>query len=98
MEHEEILKAAIEKWGVPHQLNKLKEELAELIVAVSHWEQRRIAIGDVVVELVDVTIMLGQLGAILSKDTQAGTKEYIDNLFTMEMEEKFKRLEDKIKQ
>lgn len=98
MDEEKILRDAIAKWGKEHQLKLVKEELAELIVAISHWERGRADIGKVVTEMVDVTIMLGQVAIIIADDGNEGTSEYVDKLYSMEMDEKFKRLEKRIKE
>jgi hypothetical protein len=48
------------------QINRCKEELAELIVALSHFQRRtgysaKMSVNEVVDEIADVTIMLEQM-------------------------------------
>lgn len=59
----------VETHGVNAQLNMVKEELAELIVAISHLERnRKSGEWDVFIELADVEFMLAQLKYILQRD------------------------------
>ena len=62
----EILRKAINKWGNSVQLSMVKEELAELIVAVSHWERERIKKDELASEIADVLIMINQLKLMVS--------------------------------
>lgn len=59
---------ALKKWGPLAQLNQLNEECAELIVAGSHLmrESTTQHYRDVVEEVIDVEIMLGQLKLLLN--------------------------------
>jgi NTP pyrophosphatase (non-canonical NTP hydrolase) len=61
-------KKIIEKYGVKNQIEMAKEELAELIVALSHKERGRIPLEYVIEEIADVTIMLEQLKVIYDVD------------------------------
>ena len=64
----ELYKHAVEKWGEGFQLRQAKEECAELIVAISHWERGRIQAVDVIEEMVDVQLILNQLRYIFAVD------------------------------
>ena len=64
------LKKVIERYGVKNQINMAKEELAELIVALSHKERARVPIDSVIEEMADVTIMIEQLKLIYNIDSK----------------------------
>ena len=86
-----IYEKAIDTWGVPAQLCVVKEELAELIVAISKSE--RDGAGDaqlenVCKEIADVDIVLGQLRFILN-DRLIDSEEII----AAEKKRKLERLE-----
>jgi len=68
-ERRKIYKKAIETWGFRAQADVLQEECAELIVAVSHLKRNRPdAIMEVVQELADAYIMVGQITEYLGSD------------------------------
>jgi NTP pyrophosphatase (non-canonical NTP hydrolase) len=48
-------------WGVNAQENMLKEECAELIVAISHFDRGRNGQDEVLEELCDVLFMIGEI-------------------------------------
>lgn len=59
---ESIYKEAEEKWGMYSQLNQMAEECSELAVAISHLLRNRPeAIDEIIEEMADVEIMIGQL-------------------------------------
>lgn len=58
---DKIFRKALETFGKQTQLSVVKEELAELIVAISHYERNRIGALDLMTEIADVRIMLRQL-------------------------------------
>lgn len=64
-----IYERAIEKWGSSFQLKMVAEECAELIKSVLKFDRKTNGsnIDDIVEEIVDVEIMIGQLKIILSK-------------------------------
>ena len=78
----EILKRALDAYGVDHQLEMLVEECAELIVSIKHWTRGRVKDGKVIEEIVDVQIMIDQMKMFFPK----GTYDII-------REEKIKRLD-----
>lgn len=64
MNRDEILKKAIETYGEEHQLNKLQEECAELIAAISRYREDPVEQKNyinVIEEAVDVETVLLQL-------------------------------------
>lgn len=68
-ERREIYKKAMDVWGFDAQARVLQEECAELIVAVSHLNRgREDAIMEVVEELADTYIMVGQITEYLGPD------------------------------
>lgn len=64
MNRDEVLKKAIETYGEEHQLNKLQEECAELIAAISRYREDPVKQKNyinVIEEAVDVETVLLQL-------------------------------------
>lgn len=60
-----ILKEALKKYGEPNQLNMLKEECAELIVAISHFQREREASPvKIAEECADVEILIDQFKTV----------------------------------
>lgn len=61
-EERQILKDAVETFGIKNQLDMLQEECAELIVAISHYKRGRsgstINLSE---EIVDVHIMMNHI-------------------------------------
>jgi hypothetical protein len=55
------LEKIIDHYGEEHQLNKVVEELGELITAISKWRNGKLGITELVGEVVDVKIMIEQL-------------------------------------
>jgi hypothetical protein len=64
MTETEIYQAAIDKWGKEHQIDKAIEECGELIAALIQCRDDRIADIDVLGEIGDVYVTLGQLSLI----------------------------------
>lgn len=59
---------AVKTFNNQQQFDQAKEELAELIVAISHYQRKRIDRTPIFQEIVDVYIMLTQLRLILNND------------------------------
>lgn len=57
----DVYKLAIETYGIDPQLNMVKEEFAELIVEVSHFQRGRSNYKQLIDEVSDAYIMLDQL-------------------------------------
>jgi NTP pyrophosphatase (non-canonical NTP hydrolase) len=80
---------AVETFGESSQLRQLKEELAELIVAISHYERNREgAMLEMCLEVVDVTFMLIQFSEMF--------EEQMDDLDEDAVAAKFQKLADRI--
>lgn len=61
MEHRDIYQRAIQRWGEEAQHDQAIEECAELIIMLKHYRRARVDDEQVVQELADVFLMLGQL-------------------------------------
>ena len=79
---------AVEVFGKESQQQQLIEELAELIVALNHYNRGRIQFGTVIGEMADVYIMLEQLRCIYHI-----SDGWMDN----EIKRKLNRLREKLK-
>ena len=58
---ERIYRSALEKWGVEAQYDQTIEECAELIAALKHFKRDKVDEDQIISELADVTLMIGQL-------------------------------------
>lgn len=56
-----IYRATLEKWGAEGQYDQAIEECAELIAVLKHFKRGKADADDVISELADVTLMVGQL-------------------------------------
>jgi NTP pyrophosphatase (non-canonical NTP hydrolase) len=56
-----IYQATIARWGVDAQYDQAIEECAELIAALKHFKRGKVTRQEVIEELADATLMLGQL-------------------------------------
>lgn len=56
-----VYQASLEKWGAEGQYDQAMEECAELITALLHFRRGKATAQEVVAELADVRLMLGQL-------------------------------------
>lgn len=72
---EPVFKATLAKWGEEAQYDQAVEECAELITALKHFKRRRIEAAQLVEELADVALMVGQLSWMLGSDQVAGAME-----------------------
>ena len=85
-----LLERALNLWGTKFQLDMLQEECAELIQAVSHYKRRKVnSFIEVLEEIVDVEIMLGQIKLALLISFDKDKYEAIKR-------KKFKRLEERL--
>ena len=89
-----ILKKAIEHYGVESQLNKVQEELGELITAISKWRNKDVFLIEVVDEIVDAEIMIAQLKLILEKIYEIEISEDIEKRTEYKLERLKQRIED----
>jgi NTP pyrophosphatase (non-canonical NTP hydrolase) len=58
---DEIYRAALKKWGAEAQFDQMVEECAEMITVLKHYRRGRVGEAEVIAELADVTLMVGQL-------------------------------------
>jgi NTP pyrophosphatase (non-canonical NTP hydrolase) len=63
MVDDDVLRQAVNTWGMKSQIQMAQEECAELIVALSHYQRNPTdaTFCDVVNELADVKIMVAQM-------------------------------------
>lgn len=92
-EEEEIYAEAIRTFGEEFQFMVFNEELAELIVAVSHYRRKRVSAESVLEEISDVQIMINQLVKILDGSDDHATIARIKN----EKLERLKKRLEKVK-
>lgn len=68
MRLEEVCLEAVDKFGVKDAKDRVIEEMSELIVALEHFDRKRISIRDLASEIADVEITLTKLKiALLDK-------------------------------
>ncbi|OEU71051.1 MAG: antitoxin [Desulfuromonadales bacterium C00003068] len=61
MDLEQLYRTTVEVWGEPAQYDQAAEECAELIAALMHYRREKVDAQQVIDELADVTLMVGQL-------------------------------------
>ncbi len=61
MELEQLYRSTVDVWGEQAQYDQAVEECAELIAALMHYRREKVDAQQVIDELADVTLMLGQL-------------------------------------
>jgi NTP pyrophosphatase (non-canonical NTP hydrolase) len=61
MRYQDIYMKTIDKWGEEAQYDQMIEECAELIATLQHFARGKVDRNDVVDELADVFLMVGQL-------------------------------------
>lgn len=90
-----ILQQAIDHYGVEHQLNKVQEELGELITAISKWRNDKGTVIDLIDEMADLEIMYKQL-AIILKDyyPHNDIKIMVKDQIKLKLERLKQRIED----
>ncbi len=71
MDRSNIYRATLEKWGEKAQYEQMVEECAELIAALKHFERGKVERSDIIAELADVTLMVGQLTWMFGEDEVA---------------------------
>jgi NTP pyrophosphatase (non-canonical NTP hydrolase) len=69
-----IYEASLAKWGVEGQYDQAIEECAELITALMHLRRQRNNEDEVIAELADVTLMVGQLTYMFGAERVAQAK------------------------
>lgn len=68
MRYSEIYRKAIDKWGEQAQFGQAIEECAELIATLQHYARGKVDRKDVLRELADVYLMVGQLQYMFGED------------------------------
>jgi hypothetical protein len=81
---EEIYNSALEKWGIEAQYDQMVEECAEMIAVLKHCRRRRVGEAEVIAELADVALMVGQLTHMFGKTKgDAAVAQKIDKIRTL---------------
>ena len=81
MKYTGIYRAALEKWGEEAQYDQAIEECAELITALKHYKRNRVGRQEVVDELADLTLMIGQLSWMFGEeDVEAAVADKLKKL------------------
>jgi len=57
----ELYRATLAKWGEEAQYDQAIEECAELIASLKHYKRGKAGEAEIIAELADVTLMVGQL-------------------------------------
>ena len=68
MPMEQIYQATLDKWGEEAQYDQAVEECAELITALKHFKRDKVDEQQIVDELADVALMVGQLSFMLGEE------------------------------
>jgi NTP pyrophosphatase (non-canonical NTP hydrolase) len=71
----ELYSAVINHWGIDHQVNKTIEEAAELIQALCHFRDSKIALPDLIDEIADIQIMSEQMALLFGEEAVALRKK-----------------------
>jgi NTP pyrophosphatase (non-canonical NTP hydrolase) len=71
---------AVAKFGAKHQVDRLMEECAELIVAIMHFRRGHCSIQDVISEVADVIITSAQFEHITPALVERAVAEKLDRL------------------
>ena len=80
----QIYQKTIDTWGEEAQYDQMIEECAELIAALKHFKRGKIESQDVINELADVTLMVGQLTWMMGdKKVAAAVEEKLQKLETL---------------
>ena len=66
--YHDIYRAALAKWGEEAQFDQAVEECAELIVALKHFKRDKVDLQEIVDELADVALMVGELSFMLGEE------------------------------
>jgi NTP pyrophosphatase (non-canonical NTP hydrolase) len=66
--YDSIYRATLAKWGEEAQYDQAVEECAELITALKHYKRDKIGRDQVIDELADVALMVGQLSFMFGEE------------------------------
>jgi NTP pyrophosphatase (non-canonical NTP hydrolase) len=67
-QYDAIYRATLAKWGEEAQYDQAVEECAELIAALKHFKRDKVGKEQVIDELADVALMVGQLSFMLGEE------------------------------
>lgn len=81
----ELYKRALHDWGIRPQTMMVMEETGEMLNAIGKYDRGRSTESDVITELVDVWILMEQMGVFFGWDE-----------FLKEKERKLERLRDRL--
>ncbi len=80
-DYQAIYRATLKKWGTEAQYDQAVEECAELIAALKHFKRDRVGEAEIISELADVTLMIGQLSWMFGQDkVDAAVAEKLEKL------------------
>ena len=79
-----LYKKAIEVWTPQKQIGMLHEEMGELMVAINRLDRGRGTPQQVLTELVDVEILLGQMRVLFALDDSEHEIEYNHKIARLE--------------
>jgi NTP pyrophosphatase (non-canonical NTP hydrolase) len=68
MSLEHIYQMTLAKWGEEAQFDQAIEECAELIAALKHYKRGKVGKEEVINELADVRLMVGQLSWMFGEE------------------------------
>jgi NTP pyrophosphatase (non-canonical NTP hydrolase) len=68
MRYKDLYVRTINKWGVEAQCDQAVEECAELIASLKHLKRGKVSEDELIDELADVYLMLGQLIYMFGED------------------------------
>jgi NTP pyrophosphatase (non-canonical NTP hydrolase) len=66
--YDSVYRATLDKWGEEAQYDQAVEECAELIAALKHFKRDKIGRAQVIEELADVSLMVGQLSFMFGEE------------------------------
>lgn len=75
MKYKQIYQKTLDKWGREAQFDQAVEECAELIAVLKHWRRGKVNEEQVVDELADVWLMVGQLVYMFGEQRVASAVE-----------------------
>lgn len=67
-DYQAIYRETLQKWGTEAQYDQAIEECAELIAALKHFKRNKVSEKEIISELADVTLMIGQLSWMFGQD------------------------------
>lgn len=71
-----LYQATLDKWGEEAQYDQAIEECAELIASLKHYKRGKVGEAEIISELADVTLMLGQLTWMFGAEKIEAAIEY----------------------